>query len=271
MMAATTSQPVVVGIDGSQAALDAALWAVDEAVARDVPLRLVYVADAPQSSAAPYAANDIKFEYGETSLRAASSAIEATGKAVKVEAEIVWGPIDQVLTAESKSASMLYIGSVGIGWIARRVLGSVATTVSEHAHCPVVVVRSPLQTRQLTYWVVVGVDDRPDNDRLVTHALDEAQLRHAPVLAVATWSSVLSGVSYDGLENRVASWRRRHPDLHILPVATGGGLPGFLAGYRDAALLAVLSAADADQIPQIVGPHERSLVPHAGCSVVVVH
>ena len=32
---------VVVGIDGSRSAVDAALWAVDEAVSRDIPLRLV--------------------------------------------------------------------------------------------------------------------------------------------------------------------------------------------------------------------------------------
>jgi Universal stress protein family len=34
---------VVVGIDGSRAAVDAASWAADEAVSRDIPLRLVYV------------------------------------------------------------------------------------------------------------------------------------------------------------------------------------------------------------------------------------
>ncbi|OBK35969.1 hypothetical protein A5658_07340 [Mycobacterium sp. 1245111.1] len=33
---------VVVGIDGSQAALRAAEWAVDEAVSREIPLRLVH-------------------------------------------------------------------------------------------------------------------------------------------------------------------------------------------------------------------------------------
>jgi nucleotide-binding universal stress UspA family protein len=39
----STSSParVVVGIDGSQAAVHAALWAIEEAVSRDVPLRLV--------------------------------------------------------------------------------------------------------------------------------------------------------------------------------------------------------------------------------------
>ena len=39
------SRSVVVGIDGSRSALDAALWAVDEAVSRDIPLRLVYAID----------------------------------------------------------------------------------------------------------------------------------------------------------------------------------------------------------------------------------
>ena len=37
------SKSVVVGIDGSQAAVNAAKWAVDEAISRQMPLRLVYV------------------------------------------------------------------------------------------------------------------------------------------------------------------------------------------------------------------------------------
>ncbi len=35
--------PVVVGIDGSDAAVNAAQWAVDEATGRHAPLRLIYV------------------------------------------------------------------------------------------------------------------------------------------------------------------------------------------------------------------------------------
>jgi hypothetical protein len=36
------TRPAVIGVDGSQAALSAALWAVDEGVDREVPLRLVH-------------------------------------------------------------------------------------------------------------------------------------------------------------------------------------------------------------------------------------
>ena len=36
-------KPIIVGIDGSQAAVAAALWGVDEAISRGVPLRLISV------------------------------------------------------------------------------------------------------------------------------------------------------------------------------------------------------------------------------------
>ena len=100
--------------------------------------------------------------------------------------------------------------------------------------------------------------------------LDEAQLRHAPVLAVGTWSSELGDLPYDELDRRVETWRKRYPDLHIRSVSSAGGLPAFLAGYRDDVQLAVVSAADADEVPQIIGPHEGHLVPHAQRSAMIV-
>jgi nucleotide-binding universal stress UspA family protein len=263
--------PVVVGIDGSEAALDAALWAVDEAVGRDVPLRLLHVTGMRRPPFASAEALDPEIEYGETSLRDASSLVTAAGKNVKVEAELLWDSVEDALITESMSASMLYVGSVGIGWVAKRLLGSTAATVAEKAHCSVVVVRykSDIGSGHSSQWIVVGVDERPDNELVVARALDEARLRHAPVLAVGTWHSELGGLSYDLLDGRVENWRERFPDLHIRAVSTGGSLPQFLAGYRDDVLLAVVGADDADQLPLIVGPHERPLLPHGECSVMV--
>ncbi|MDT0551235.1 universal stress protein, partial [Streptomyces lonegramiae] len=45
---------IVAGIDGSQAALSAAQWAADEAVCRNVPLRLVYATKPTHTSADDY-------------------------------------------------------------------------------------------------------------------------------------------------------------------------------------------------------------------------
>ena len=78
----TQKQSVVVGIDGSQAAIQASEWAVDEAVSREVPLRLIYVIP-EQAEPAPFAAvgnERMEHEYGETALRIASAAVQATGQ-----------------------------------------------------------------------------------------------------------------------------------------------------------------------------------------------
>ncbi|MCV7268312.1 universal stress protein [Mycobacterium doricum] len=116
----TTCGPVVVGVDGSQAALDAVTWAVDEAVERSVPLRLVHATGVtPQADQSP---DDYRLEreYAETVLRAASTAERSAGRDVKVETEILWGSPESELVAESRGAEMVCVGSVGIGAIAQR-------------------------------------------------------------------------------------------------------------------------------------------------------
>jgi hypothetical protein len=67
------SAPVIVGIDGSTAALRAALWAVDEAVSRDTPLRLVHVVPASGHGL------DEALADGRDVLHKAWTEVEATG------------------------------------------------------------------------------------------------------------------------------------------------------------------------------------------------
>src|SRR6476661_8712411 len=100
------SAPIVVGIDGSDAAIEAAIWAIDEAVSRDVALRIVHVTHIEDGLAA--AGDDFRLDvqYAETSLRAATAAVEATGKQVKIEADVLWGSPDTNLISESSNASL---------------------------------------------------------------------------------------------------------------------------------------------------------------------
>ena len=271
MTNAADNRPVVVGIDGSEAALSAALWAVDEAVDREAPLRLVHAVGVARDRSIPFDFYRPEIEYGEGALRAASSAVASTGKTVKVETDILWDSPDSALIAESRSAAIVCVGSAGIGWGAGRLLGSTAATVAEKAQCPVVVVRRRPATSVRTSpdWLVVGVDNRAGNDLVVADALEEARLRHAPVLAVGTWANMAGAVTYDELDRRVTRWRR-DPDVHIYPVSSDAGLAQFLADPEECVQLAVVGAVDADQIQPIGGPHERALVAHAQCSVMVV-
>ena len=128
-----SSAPVVVGVDGSDAAINAAKWAIDEAISRDVPLRIVHVTHIEGDEAAPEDAFRLDVQYAESSLRAATAAVEATGKPVKIETEILWGSPDTALIDESRNAAMICVGSVGIGAIARRTVGSTAATLAEKA------------------------------------------------------------------------------------------------------------------------------------------
>jgi nucleotide-binding universal stress UspA family protein len=83
MNSAQSPGPVVVGVDGSDAAIGAAEWAAKEAIHHDVPLRLVYVIQLPDGPMSSDRADAADHEYVESSLRAARLAVETTGLLVK--------------------------------------------------------------------------------------------------------------------------------------------------------------------------------------------
>jgi nucleotide-binding universal stress UspA family protein len=95
------SAPVVVGFDGSDAAINAAIWAIDEATSRDVPLRIVHVSHIEGQSGAPKGTFRLDAQYAESSLRAATAAVEAIGEPVKIETEILWESPATALINES--------------------------------------------------------------------------------------------------------------------------------------------------------------------------
>jgi nucleotide-binding universal stress UspA family protein len=109
-MGASYSPSVVVGIDGSRAALDAALWAVDEAVSRDIPLRLVYAIDSTDNSDTDAHGAARELGTAELAVRYAFTAVESTEKPVKIEVEILQGHPTRALMDASLGAEMLVSG-----------------------------------------------------------------------------------------------------------------------------------------------------------------
>jgi nucleotide-binding universal stress UspA family protein len=170
--------PIIVGVDGSRAAINAAVWAIDEAISRDVPLRIVHVTQIRQASIAPKVQFSLEREYAETALRQARAAIEATGRPVKVETVVLRGDVDEALAEESRDASMICVGSVGGGRTSRVLLGSTAVSLAARAHCPVAIIRTnsdapaPIRGR-----IAVVVNDEPGNDAVMQTAMDEARVR----------------------------------------------------------------------------------------------
>ena len=84
------AKSVVVGVNGSQAAVNAAKWAIDEALSRQMPLRLVYVITGKDTGSTQ--ASDWELERAEMVLSQAESAVlsaaQAEGKPVEIETAI---------------------------------------------------------------------------------------------------------------------------------------------------------------------------------------
>jgi nucleotide-binding universal stress UspA family protein len=265
--------PVVVGIDGSRAAIHAAEWAVEEAVSREVPLRLIYVIP-EQSEPAPFAAvgnERMEVEYGETALRIASAAVTARGEAVKIESAILKGDSASQLVAESCYAAMVCVGSTGVGRLAKALFGSTATEVAETAHCPVAIVRSQ-QSRPSTEnaLIAVAVENSPDSNQVVGHAMAEAHMRDAPVLAVGAWRRDSGAMADPDLDTCIQAWRNRYPDVGVSATSARAEVADYLAVLDHPIQLVVIGAADIDQLTRLMERRHHHIGTHAERSVLIV-
>ncbi|GAA2085398.1 hypothetical protein GCM10009840_23110 [Pseudolysinimonas kribbensis] len=140
-MGETTSAPIIVGFDGSEASTDALRQAREMADALDRPV-VVLVAWRYSSLSGVGGLMNLWGAFGDAE-RAALDAVRAVyGESVpdRVAVELVDGaPADELVRASDR-ASMLVVGSRGLGGLGQLLLGSVSAPVAEHARCPVLVV-----------------------------------------------------------------------------------------------------------------------------------
>jgi Universal stress protein family len=199
-------------------------------------------------------------------------AVEATGLPVKIETAVLCEDVDSALIAESKTATLVCIGSAGVGRVANMVLGSTAAILAEYAQCPVAIIRrfadSPLPEGG---FVAAVVDDQPDNHEVMQWAMEEARVRRAPVLALRVghcWGHFEIGD--ERFYRRLDAWSRRYPDVEVEVAATRLSLARYLEGYLGAIQLIVIGTEDVHRVPQLVGPQGLPIFAHADCSALIV-
>lgn len=271
MNSAQSPGPVVVGVDGSDAAIGAAKWAAKEAIHHDVPLRLVYVIQIPDGPMTSDRANAAERDHAESSLRAARLAVEETGLPVKIDSAVLYGDVDCALIAESSNATLICAGSVGIGRVANMVLGSTAAILAEEAHCPVAIIRRDEKSPALEAGLIaMVVEDRPGNRDVVRCAMEEARARQAPVLALCVGRRALFERSRDKFYRRLDGLLRRFPDVEVEVVTTRLGVTRYLQERIGAVQLIVIDSGDAGRVTQLVGPRGLPILRHADCSVLIV-
>jgi len=143
---------VVVGVDGSSDSARALAWALEEAEAHQVRLRIITVVT-PVPTAATW---PVDMLYGsvtdEDLARAQANAAtmlttveKERGRRAQVEVgvEALIGQPAHTLCSASADARALVLGSRGAGGFGRLLLGSVSTAGVHHARCPVVIIRPP--------------------------------------------------------------------------------------------------------------------------------
>lgn len=141
---------ILVAVDGSREAEAASRMAAEISAATGSRLHLLYAL--PLTERQPYTP-PVLIEgwesYVEEAKRKARSFIEekaqqmrAAGTEVAV-AKVAFGEPDEEIVeeAEELGASLIVMGSRGLGGVRRALVGSVSDSVVRHAHCPVLVVR----------------------------------------------------------------------------------------------------------------------------------
>jgi nucleotide-binding universal stress UspA family protein len=254
---------VVVGVDGSRSATHAGRWAVDEAISRDIPLRLVYVIDPLDASGARVPEG--RLAAAHTALHDAQRAAEGTGKSVKIETDILWGKPLTKLMEESRSAAMVCVGSIGLNHACHGG-GSVAAALAESALCPVAVIPRPVG-RPATHGVGSVVVEA-DNGVVLRHAFEEARLRGVPLLAISVSRAEAtddvgggSRLAQAQLTRRVARWARLYPDVQVESAIVRGSVDRHLAANENADQLFVTDSHNC---------HELCGAYNAGCSVLAI-
>lgn len=136
---------IVVGVDGSPLSIEALKWAARLEPTVGGPITAIAAWHIPASSAGYVQYPGIDWNPEEDAESVLKSALkEAYGDQLPegLTATTVEGRPAQVLVRVSRDASMLLVGSRGLGGFTGLLLGSVSRACAEHAACPVMVLHA---------------------------------------------------------------------------------------------------------------------------------
>ena len=272
---------VVVGIDGSHAAIRAARWAVREVAGTAAPLRLLYC-----SELHPDANREARSEMvaaAEESVHEACLAIEALGQSVKVDVDIVEDHPLSALVEASRSAQLLCIGNVESGNPCGSGFGSTAAQLAQSTYCPLAVVRGEHHPDlPVSRSIVTFVDGSADDDAALEWGFDEANRRDAALVLTTAYRTGFELLQKDSvlldhdrrmqavLDRYVLARGPRYPHVQVRTVTAFSTFVGYLADHAASTQLAVISAQKTTEISQLFGASGAVALSHSDFSLLVV-
>lgn len=282
---------VVVGVDGSDSAEAAVVWAARMCADRNLSLRIIHALNfAPYTYGAPYL--DVAGIYdwmeveGKQILDRAATAARAVAPDLDISTEISTMGGARWLVSLSEDSRALVLGTSGSG--APGGIGSTAVNAASHGVCPVVVVHRRGGEVPQEGPVVVGVDGSPTSERAIGVAFEEAALRGVPLVAIHAWSDTPHGTLAGGrnpirdpqalddaqrevLSERLAGWCDRYPDVEVQrELYVDGPRTHLLEWSQKAQLVVVGSRGRGGFRGLLLGSTSNELVQKAQCPVMVV-
>ncbi|MBB5156787.1 universal stress protein [Saccharopolyspora phatthalungensis] len=286
--------PVVVGVDGSAVARNAARWAAREASRRRSGLRIVYADATAQPVLAGTPGLHLPREHRVHIREQVSRWLDASADVAREQAPdvpvgtaSVPGTAEKVLIAETENAGLLVVGDRGFGGFTGLLAGSVAVKAAAHAHCSVVVVPDtgePL-TFPVTGPVLAGVDDARSAELVLAHAFAVAASWTVPVHVVHTWEVL--GIDLRWMRSRLpeqevneneerfvaealGGWGARYPDVEVQRfVSRGSPTAELLARAKEAQLVVVGARGRGGVAGAHLGSTSHKLIHHAPCPVLI--
>jgi nucleotide-binding universal stress UspA family protein len=286
-------EDVIVGVDGSPSGFAAVGTAADEAHMRGVPLRVVHafgtrparlpgITPPPEMSGRALAG----LVHGVPSEAERQARERVPG--LEVTRSVVSGEPLEVLTIETRSASLAVVGSRGLNSFSSLLLGSTAVHLAAHGHCPLMVVRGrPSPTGP----VLLAVDGSQAGEAAVAFAFAEAAMRGAPLVAMHVWNTRSERALDDPLdpmrvvvdvgrleeaqrrllEETLAPHRAERPDVVVEPRLVRSRIRSALLTASGVAQLVVVGARGRGGFQgMLLGSVSQALLHHADCPVVVV-
>jgi nucleotide-binding universal stress UspA family protein len=134
---------IIVGVDGSSLAQTALEYAIEEARLRKANLHVTYAYPVLHSALTGSTGNDY-YQQVEDEAKVFMQAVVAKAPptdGIDVEWLATPGNPSEVLIEASSGATLLVVGSRGVGGFMGLLMGSTSTQCVHYSHCPVLVVR----------------------------------------------------------------------------------------------------------------------------------
>ena len=287
-MPQNTSAPgrIVVGVDTSDNATRAALWAAREAEVRGLALHVVHALNLPAVSAMPleppeYAARQHK--YATELIDTVIGKIKDQHPEIVVTGEVSELSAPQTMVTLSRDARLVVTGTRGHGGFAGLLLGSVSLKLAVHSHCPAVVVRGEEPGEPLNE-VVLGVE--PDEQEApIRYAFDAAVDYGAALRVVRAWqpahpnaqSAIASEVTErhrreaDEVAALLKGIRDEYPGVQVTTdIVRGNTVPALINEATGARLLVVGARRERRPLSVGAGYVVQGLLSHSPTPVAVV-